>query len=115
MSVAMKKPLTNINIDGDVFYVSKDQKKAILTIVKSVAKEVQNPFEALEKSLPSSAITLRGARKKEGLSQQELSKKTGISATNISKMENGERGIGELTAKKLSKALNVSYKVFRVN
>lgn len=112
MSVPMKKPLTNIKIDDQIFYISKDEKKAILTLLNGVSENCENPFEALEKLLPASAIKLRGARKRLGLSQLDLSKQTGISASNISKIENGERGIGIITAKKLSKALKISYKVF---
>jgi hypothetical protein len=44
--------------------------------------------------------------------KKKTSKKTGIEVTNISKMENGERKIGETVANKLGKALNVCYKVF---
>ncbi len=112
MSEATKKHHTNIVIDGKKFHIPKEQKKAILTLIKGVAEETDNPFEELERELPVYAISLRGARKKEGLSQKELSKKTGIDISNISKMENGERQIGEVIAKKLAKILKVSYKVF---
>lgn len=54
-----------------------------------------------------SGIILRGARYREGLSQKELAKRCGISQDNLSRMENGKRVIGEKTAKKLAKALNI--------
>ncbi len=54
-------------------------------------------------------IALRGARYREGLSQKELAKRTGISQDNISKMENGKRSIGEKVAKKLAKALRIDF------
>ena len=54
-------------------------------------------------------LALRGARYREGLSQKELAKQTGISQENISKMENGQRPIGEKVAKKLAKALHISF------
>ena len=54
-----------------------------------------------------SGIALRGARYREGLSQKELAKRTGVSQENISKMENGQRAIGERVAKKLAKALRI--------
>jgi plasmid maintenance system antidote protein VapI len=37
---------------------------------------------------------------------------TGIPQRHISEMENGKRPIGKEMAKKLGKALNISYKVF---
>ncbi len=57
-------------------------------------------------------VCLAGARGKEGVTQRELSKMTGIPQRHISEMENGKRSIGKETAKKLGKVLNISYKVF---
>lgn len=54
-----------------------------------------------------SGIALRGARYREGMSQKELGKRTGISQDNISRMENGKRAIGEQGAKKLAKVLSI--------
>lgn len=113
MSVPMKKPLIKIEIDGKGYNISSRQKVALLTLVKEMSHEFENPFEELEKQLPKNAILLRGARKKESMSQEELSRKTGIAITNISKMENGERGVGPTVAKKLSKVLKISAKVFK--
>ena len=55
---------------------------------------------------------LAGARCREGLTQTELSKLAGIPQRHISEMENGKRPIGKEMAKRLGKALNISYKVF---
>ena len=55
---------------------------------------------------------LIGARGKECVTQRELSKMTGIPQRHISEMENGKRPIGKEMAKKLGKALSISYKVF---
>jgi DNA-binding XRE family transcriptional regulator len=55
---------------------------------------------------------LAGARWREGLTQTELSKLVGIPQRHISEMENGKRPIGKEMAKRLGKALNMSYKVF---
>ncbi len=57
-------------------------------------------------------VALAGARTKEGLTQQGLSRLTGIPQRHISEMENGKRPIGKERAKILAKALNVGYKVF---
>ncbi len=63
-----------------------------------------------EKSSPS--VALRGARRKEGLTQKELAHLTGIPQGHISEMENGKRTIGKESAKRLGKALNINYRVF---
>jgi DNA-binding XRE family transcriptional regulator len=55
---------------------------------------------------------LVGARKKQGLTQDTLSRLTGIPRRHISEMENGKRPIGKMTAKKLSPVLGVDYRVF---
>ncbi len=63
------------------------------------------------KKYGKAGLALRGARFREGLSQKELAKRCGISQENISKMENGQRKIGEKVAKKLAKALKINYKL----
>lgn len=63
-----------------------------------------------EEELPG--LSLVGARYKEDMTQKELSNLTGIPQGHISQMENGKRPIGITIAKKLGKALNISYKVF---
>jgi plasmid maintenance system antidote protein VapI len=55
---------------------------------------------------------LAGVRYREGLTQVELSRLAGIPQRHISEMENGKRIIGKEMAKRLGKALNISYKVF---
>ena len=67
-------------------------------------------FPYTDEQLPG--ITLAGARGREGLTQRELAKLTGIPQRHISEMENGKRTIGKEVAKKLGKALNISYKAF---
>jgi transcriptional regulator with XRE-family HTH domain len=57
-------------------------------------------------------ISLRSARRREGISQQRLSELTEIPQRHISEMENGKRPIGKDTAKRLAKVLNTGYKVF---
>lgn len=55
---------------------------------------------------------LKGARTKEGLTQKELSRLTGIPQGHISEIENGKRPIGKIIARKLGEALNIDYRVF---
>lgn len=56
-------------------------------------------------------LALRGAHYREGLSQKELVKQTGVSQENISKMENGQRQIDEKVAKKLAKSLHINHEI----
>ena len=55
----------------------------------------------------ASGLALRGARYREGLSQKELARRSGVSQENISRMENGHRPVGDKVAKKLAKVLHV--------
>lgn len=75
--------------------------------------EESTPWELLAKDrlekYKKSGIVLRGARYREGLSQTELAMKSGVAQNEISKIENGKRGVGEKVAKKLAKILNIDY------
>lgn len=66
--------------------------------------------ESSEEQLIGKALV--GARYREGFTQIQLAEKTGIPQRHISEMENGKRPIGKEMAKRLGKALNISYKVF---
>lgn len=63
------------------------------------------------KKYGKAGLALRGARYREGVSQKELAKRCGITQENISKMENGQRPIGEKVAKKLAKALHIDFEL----
>lgn len=54
-------------------------------------------------------MVLRGARFRENMSQKELAKRSGVSQDNISRIENGKRGVGEKVARKLAKPLKINY------
>jgi len=58
------------------------------------------------------SVALRGARKREGLTQAALAARLHISQTHISEMERGKRPIGKDMAKRLAKVLGVDYRVF---
>jgi DNA-binding XRE family transcriptional regulator len=58
------------------------------------------------------SVALRGARKREALTQKELAHLVGISQVHIPEMENGKRPIGKDLAKRLAQALKVNYRVF---
>lgn len=56
-------------------------------------------------------MVLRGARYREGMSQKELARQSGVSQDNISRIENGKRGVGAAVAKKLAKPLKINYRL----
>jgi DNA-binding XRE family transcriptional regulator len=58
------------------------------------------------------SIALRGARKRENLTQQALAQIVGVNQTHISEMENRKRPIGREMAKRLAAVLNVDYRIF---
>jgi len=56
--------------------------------------------------------SLAGGRHKEGITQVELSKLTGIPQRHISEMERGNRPIGKKNAKLFAAVLKVDYRTF---
>ncbi|MBI4217798.1 MAG: helix-turn-helix transcriptional regulator [Elusimicrobia bacterium] len=128
MSAPMKKLLTDsveISIDdGKTAHFVGPRRK--LRLVTSLLKEMDFesisdakggiPWrEAAKKEIAKygePGLMLRGARKKEGLSQVGLAKKLGIAQYNLSKMENGKRPIGKKMAMKLAETFNTDYRVF---
>jgi DNA-binding XRE family transcriptional regulator len=93
--------------------VSSEHMQKLENFLDKYGESDSIPWEKLAedriKKYGKPAIALRGARYREGLSQKELARRTGITQDNISKMENGKRVIGEKVAKKLAKALNIDF------
>lgn len=92
-------------------FVSAEHLKKLENFLDKYGESDSIPWEELAKDriakYGKAGIVLRGARYREGLSQKELGKRTGVSQENISKMENSQRPIGKDVAKKLAKALNI--------
>lgn len=65
-----------------------------------------------KKKLPQQSIVLKGLRGREGLSQEQLAKKVGISRETISRMETGRKSISAENAEKFSKILRTNLKMF---
>jgi len=72
--------------------------------------EVRSEWDALE---PEFAIiqAMIDARKSAGLTQKQLSERTGIAQSDISKMENGDANPSLKTLKRLASAMNTTLKV----
>jgi transcriptional regulator with XRE-family HTH domain len=62
--------------------------------------------------MTEAAVSLRGCRYREDLTQKQLADMAGIPQRHISEMENGKRPIGKERAKKLAKVLNADYRMF---
>jgi len=72
------------------------------------------PAELVEEEFADNPMgtVLQGVRFREGLTQIELSRNTGIPQRHISEMENGKRTIGKVNARKLAKSMDVDYRIF---
>lgn len=96
------------------FRISAEQadraKKALAALGAEDVKDAVYWEEAFPNFSPS--IALRGARKREGLTQKEVADRIGAKQIHISQMENEKRPIGKGMAKRLSNVLNVNYRIF---
>ena len=72
--------------------------------------EVRAQYDALE---PEFAImqAMIDARKRSGLTQKELSEKTGIAQSDISKLENGNANPSLKTLQRLAKGMDMTVKI----
>jgi len=80
-------------------YTEDDSVDWTVVVKDSIAKHKQ------------AGMVLRGARFRENMSQKELARRSGVSQENISRIENGKRGVGEKVAKKLAKPLKIDYQL----
>lgn len=107
-----KKPRTDKIVQLNLL-VHSSNVAAITRYVERLEKSDSIPWRevASERGGVPSSI-LRGARGKAAYTQSQLAELTGIPQRHISEMERGKRPIGKETARKLSTALNVDYRVF---
>lgn len=85
--------------------------KLIAALCSSAGNKESVPWEEVYPNYDAT-VALRGARKREGLTQKQLAQLIGISQTHISEMEHGKRTIGKEMAKRLANSLKVDYRVF---
>lgn len=71
---------------------------------------IEVAFPDINHPVRGPANYLRGIRSREGLTQTQLAKKTGIKQSHISEMERYKRVIGKATAKKLAAVLNCNWR-----
>jgi len=114
MSVAMKKPaMANyVEVRFRIPASKLVEAQQALASYGAIAEEPESvPWEEVYPDFNGS-VALRGARKREALTQKELARLVGVSQTHISEMEHGKRPIGKDMAKRLARALKVNYRVF---
>ena len=113
----MLEPTKRLNTPGYVsfsFRISaKRAEKARRALISLGAEDVKDSV-SWEEVFPdfTPSVALRGARKREGLTQRELADRIGIKQVHISQMENEKRPIGKEMAKRLANVLDVDYRVF---
>ncbi len=92
-------------------FVSEKNLHKLEAFLEKYGEDESTSWEELAKNriakYKKSGLALRGARYREGISQKELAKRTSISQENISKMENGQRPVGQKIARRLAKALRI--------
>ena len=86
-------------------FESKEQLPAKQLGEGSIPWRETSYFKEIESILPS--VFLSGARHREGLTQIELAKRSGIPRRHISEMENNKRPIGKMNVRKLAEVLNI--------
>uniref|UniRef100_A0A7C4RTQ6 XRE family transcriptional regulator n=1 Tax=Desulfatirhabdium butyrativorans TaxID=340467 RepID=A0A7C4RTQ6_9BACT len=110
----MKKHPTEITL---TFIGPDDMKQRAIELMQSIG------FTGIEDGIPwrsafpefsdnEKGTLLKGARLREGLTQKQLSEKTGIPQRHISEMETGKRQIGRKRAEILAEALQTDYRMF---
>ena len=113
----MKKPHTKVTL---LFEGPSDKQAEAIDALKSLGFKIsgedkeripwREAFPDYEDNEPGHCLA--GGRHREGLTQVQLSKLTGIPQRHISEMERGKRPIGKKNAQLFSKALNVDYRMF---
>ena len=114
MSEAMKKRTTGgyVEVRFRIPVTKVVEAKQALASYGAIAEEPESvPWEEVYPDFNGS-VALRGARKRETLTQKELARLVGVSQTHISEMEHGKRPIGKEMARRLAQALKVNYRVF---
>jgi DNA-binding XRE family transcriptional regulator len=94
--------LEAIKTDGGVHHAVEAPGRST-TLEDFFSKHYQGQTEA--------AVSLRGYRYREDLTQKQFADLAGIPQRHISEMETGKRPIGKERAKKLAKVLNADYRM----
>lgn len=125
MSAHMKRPHTRDLIEVVLKFPDNSRRSSFVPVesgerIESILDKYGEREEGIDwkivakdslKKHKRAGMVLRGARFRENISQKELAKRSGVSQDNISRIENGKRGVGEKVAKKLAKPLKINYQL----
>ena len=113
MSELTNEPITTDYVDVSFRIPAKNLQKAkkVLSILGAEETASSVPWREIFPGFDS-GLALKGARKRETLTQKQLAELLGISQTHISEMEHGKRPIGKEMARRLAKILKVDYRAF---
>ena len=121
MSVAVKMHLIKIEItEGKkqrLYLVPKDAAQAVATLLKGFDKaeksiDARELYPELNDPVKRAAIAFHGTRLRLGLTQKEMAEKLGLSQSDVSKIEKGEREISRKLAMRIGEKLGIDYKRF---
>lgn len=112
MSEHMKTPHTEIT---EIHFLRPESHRSkAIAILEELGFHEISEMISFEEAFPDHhpGRNIVGYRRRECLTQKELSQATGIPQPHISEMENNRRPIGKKNAKKLAKVLNADYRMF---
>ena len=123
MSAPTRKPLTERDIQIEIgnsrkriFSVPKNKVRGLLILLEDYeineAKDWKTIYEEELNELSESALALKGARFKDGITQKQLAAILKTSQSHVAQLESGSRSITKQMAKRLAEIFNVGYKVF---
>lgn len=123
MSVAAKTRLIKIEItEGKkhrLYLVPKGAAHAVATLLEGFDEgdeddsvDARELYPELNDPVKRVAIAFHGARLRLGLTQKQMAEKIGLSQSDVSKIEKGEREISRKLAMRIGKALGIDYRRF---
>src|ERR1700733_7028925 len=95
----------NIDLKKGKLGAAKNTVRRLFESILSDSVPSEKVFKKMFPGESEAVVALRGARHREGLTQEELANKLGIAQSNLAGMESGTRPIGKEMAKRLSEIL----------
>ena len=103
-----------------LYLVRKEAASAFVTLLKRLDESSENEdfvdaedlYPKLKDPVAGPAISFHGMRLRHGLTQKQMAEKIGVSQSDVSKIEKGERPIGKKLAMRMGQALGIDYKRF---
>ena len=124
MSVAAKAPLIKIEVSQGkkrkLYLISPADAAAVEAILGRLDDRSSDEsyidadvlYPHLKDPIKGPATSFHGIRLRHGLTQKQMAEKIGVSQSDVSKMEKGERLIGKKIAMRIGEALGIDYRRF---